>query len=185
MKTYFNPDTGECLYCHGDGECPYCAGEGEILGKECAACSGFGECPVCNGDGERELPETVDVPRRRSATRNRRSVGYQFDEFEINYHNRNSRQRVAVELLNPQVDNYRGHCVAAISDNDIPQNAIQQLIRILPQKISYDEYIAVEGLVRSNHQYQLIRSEMEKLFYPWWRRLVFGFFRILFESFYD
>ncbi|MEZ4863383.1 MAG: hypothetical protein R3C14_18845 [Caldilineaceae bacterium] len=178
MKTYFDPETGECLYCHGSGECPYCDGDGEIGEEECTACSGYGECPICKGNGERELPETFDVPFRQNVRLNPKHTEYLSDIFSTNYRNRNSRHRVALELLNSQEGNYRGHCVAAISDSEISPNKIRQLIRMLPGYVSYDDYIAVEGLVYSDHHYDLIRNEIGKLFYPWWRQLFLEIFGV-------
>ena len=174
MKSYFDPNTGECLFCHGSGECPYCDGDGEILDDECSICSGYGECPVCKGAGERELPETVDIhdfrssrprrPRRRHHTMEDTNTGDAFPQKPI------PRQRLAVDILTPDVSNYRGHCIAAISAVRIPQNDAHQLIRLLPDVVSYDQFIAIEGLVHSNHRYHLIREQVIKLFYPWWKR---------------
>jgi hypothetical protein len=52
------------------------------------------------------------------------------------------------------------------------------LIRMLPEDVSYDNYIAIEGLVYSNHRFHVVRDEMGKLFYPWWRRILLELFSI-------
>jgi len=187
MKSYFDPNTGECLYCHGSGYCPHCDGDGEVLDRECQFCNGLGDCPVCKGDGEREMPELVDVdydwpsnnrrhrPRRRISYRERRT-------FDDNYpcpiprSEYAASQRQALDILFPDVKNFNGHCRSAIARCGFSQAETQRLIKLLPGEISYDQYIAVQGLADSHHGFDVVNDQLLKIFYPWWRRMLIGFF---------
>ncbi len=163
MRSYFDPNTGECLYCHASGVCPDCRGDGEILGNDCRACDGLGDCPVCKGDGEREMPEFVELP--------------EYDRHQRRHNHRPGRNRIALEVFNPKIDSYHGHCINAILLCGLPQRHTRQLISQIPTEVSYDQYMAVDGLVYSGQRISVIRDQLTRIFPPWWKRQIMKMFQ--------
>lgn len=63
----------------------------------------------------------------------------------------------------PDIDNYRGHCVAAIARSKLSTFDKNRLIRQLPRLVSYDEYCGLVGILCC-HNSQSIWRMYNRLF---------------------
>lgn len=118
------------------------------------------------------MPEVVDLPERCYEARRRR-MAPNFDDGEglpsLVYRNFGQQRRITVDIHQPQIDNYRSLSVASISGSGLPQPYVLELIGLLPEKVSYSQYVELEGWVSSPYQYPLVRQQVQRLFYPWWQ----------------